>query len=162
MFQEIHRVLKPDGVLFLQLWPFYSSQHGGHAWMTNPEPFAHLRRSPFEVEQALRGRQGTDPTRAADDEFRSLNRITLNGLQRALLLAHLRVAKVAVIGDILHVPVEVGHMNRSPDLAISGVKLLAGAVLTVAELVVTHGDLPQRATKCALTVARCLNNTSGR
>lgn len=124
MFQEIHRVLKPDGLLFLQLWPFYSSQHGGHAWMTIPEPFSHLRRSPFDVEQALRGRQGTDPTRTADDEFRSLNRITLNSLQRALLLAHLRVAKVAVIGDVLHVPPDVAHEPLA-DLAIGGVKLLA-------------------------------------
>ena len=124
MFQEIHRVLKPDGLLFLQLWPFYSSQHGGHAWMTSPEPFAHLRRSPFDMEQALRGRQGTDPTRTAEDEFRSLNRITLNGLQRALLVAGLRVAKVAVIGDVLHVPVDVAHEPLS-DLAIGGVKLLA-------------------------------------
>lgn len=124
MFQEIHRILKPEGVLFLQLWPFYSSQHGGHAWMTIPEPFAHLRRSPFEMEQELRGRQGTDPTRTADDEFRSLNRITLNGLQRALLLAHLRVAKIAVIGEVVHVPLEVAHQPLS-DLAIGGVKLLA-------------------------------------
>jgi SAM-dependent methyltransferase len=124
MFQEIHRILKPDGVLFLQLWPFYSSQHGGHAWMTIPEPFAHLRRSPFDMEQTLRGRQGTDATRTADDEFRSLNRITLDSLQRALLLAHLRVAKVAVIGDVLHVPLEVAHEPLS-DLAIAGVKLLA-------------------------------------
>ncbi len=27
---EIRRVLRPDGVLFLQLWPFYHSQHGAH------------------------------------------------------------------------------------------------------------------------------------
>jgi SAM-dependent methyltransferase len=124
MFQEIYRVLKPDGLLFLQLWPFYSSQHGGHAWMANLEPFAHLRRSPFDTEQALRGRQGTDPTRPADDEFRSLNRITLDELQRALLAAHLRVAKIALVGEVAHVPLEVAHEPLA-DIGIGGVKLLA-------------------------------------
>lgn len=124
MAHEIHRVLKPTGVLFIQLWPFYASQHGGHAWMTIREPFAHLLRSPFEMEHALRGRQGTDPTRTADDEFRSLNRVTLDGLQRALLAAHLRIVKIAVIGDALHIPIELAHEPVS-QLAIGGVKLLA-------------------------------------
>ena len=124
MAHEIHRVLKPTGLLFLQLWPFYASQHGGHAWMTVREPFAHLVRSPSEMEEALRGRQGTDPTRTADDEFRSLNRLTLNGLQRALLVAHLRIAKIELIGDTVHIPWEVSHQSLS-DIAVGGVKLLA-------------------------------------
>jgi SAM-dependent methyltransferase len=124
MLQEVHRILKPDGVFFLQLWPFYSSRHGGHAWMAVSEPFAHLSRSPFELEQRLRGRQGTDPTRTADDEFQSLNRLTLDGLQRALLLAHLRIAKVELLSETVHLPPEIAH-HPLTDLAISGIKLLA-------------------------------------
>jgi SAM-dependent methyltransferase len=124
MFSEIHRILKPDGVLFLQLWPFYGSQHGGHLWLALDEPFAHLSRSVFEVEDELKGKRGTDPSRPADDEFRSLNRITLNGLQRALLAAHLRVAKVELLSEAVHIPPALSFLPLA-DLTISGIKLLA-------------------------------------
>ncbi len=124
MLAEIRRVLKPDGQLFLQLWPFFHSRHGGHAWMSVREPFQHLRLSPFELVEELRGRQGTDPTRTADDEFRSLNRLTVDELQRALLLARLRIAKVQLISETVHIPGDLAH-HRLSDLAISGIKLLA-------------------------------------
>jgi SAM-dependent methyltransferase len=124
MLHEVHRILKPDGVFFLQLWPFFHSQHGGHLWLTIDEPFAHLVRSPFEIEQQLKGEPATDPSRPADDEFRSLNRLTLDSLQRALLAAHLRIAKIELIAEAAHVPAELAHLPIS-ELAISGVKLLA-------------------------------------
>ncbi|HEX3433923.1 MAG TPA: class I SAM-dependent methyltransferase, partial [Solirubrobacteraceae bacterium] len=38
MLNEVHRILKPEGVFFLQLWPFFHSQHGGHLWLTIDEP----------------------------------------------------------------------------------------------------------------------------
>jgi SAM-dependent methyltransferase len=124
MLQEVHRILKPDGIFFLQLWPFFYSQHGGHLWLTIDEPFAQLTRSPFEVEAALKGEPATDPSRPADDEFRSLNRLTLDALQRALLAAHLRIAKIELISEAAHVPASLAHLPIS-ELAISGVKLLA-------------------------------------
>src|SRR5206468_13118666 len=30
LLREVHRVLTDDGVLFIQLWPFYDSEHGTH------------------------------------------------------------------------------------------------------------------------------------
>jgi SAM-dependent methyltransferase len=124
MLQEVHRILKSDGVFFLQLWPFFNSQHGGHLWLTIDEPFAHLTRSPFELEQELKGEPATDPSRPADDEFRSLNRLTLDGLQRALLAARLRIAKIELIAEAAHVPAALAYLPIS-ELAVSGVKLLA-------------------------------------
>jgi SAM-dependent methyltransferase len=124
MLREICRILKPDGVLFIQLWPFFGSPHGGHLWVNVDQPFAHLTRSPFELERALRGRSATDPTRPGDDEFRSLNRITLDGLQRALLLARLRISKVELISEAMHIPPELAHLPLT-DLTISGIKLIA-------------------------------------
>lgn len=32
MLREIRRILRPGGVLFLQLWPFYYSDRGSHLW----------------------------------------------------------------------------------------------------------------------------------
>jgi len=124
MLSEISRVLRPDGFLFLQIWPLFGSRHGGHAWMAVDEPFAHLTRSPFELRDELRGRQGTDPTRTADDEFESLNRLTLDELQRALLLAHLRISKVELVAETVHIPPALAHRPLA-DTVISGVKLLA-------------------------------------
>jgi SAM-dependent methyltransferase len=124
MLREIRRVLKPDGYLFLQLWPFFGSQHGGHLWQNVEEPYAHLLRSPFELNDYLRGKGATDPSRPADDEFRSLNRITVDGLQRAMLASGLRISKVELMSETMHVPPELSHLPLS-DLAISGIKLLA-------------------------------------
>jgi SAM-dependent methyltransferase len=124
MLREIHRILKPEGVFFLQLWPFFYSQHGGHLWLSIEEPFAHLCRSLFAVEQDLRSEPATDPSRSADDEFRSLNRLTLDGLQRALLAARLRIAKIELIAEAAHIPPRLAHLPVS-ELAVSGVKLLA-------------------------------------
>jgi SAM-dependent methyltransferase len=124
MLQEVHRILKSEGVFFLQLWPFFDSQHGGHLWLSVEEPFAHLNRSPFRLEGDLKGKRGTDPSRSADDEFRSLNRITLNDLQRALLAARLRISKVELMAETVHIPAALASFPLA-DLAISGVKLLA-------------------------------------
>jgi SAM-dependent methyltransferase len=124
MLQEVRRILKPEGVFFLQLWPFFGSEHGGHLWLSIDEPFVHLSRSPFRLEDELKGKGGTDPSRSADDEFRSLNRITLNDLQRALLAARLRVSKVELMSETVHIPSALASFPLA-DLAISGVKLLA-------------------------------------
>jgi SAM-dependent methyltransferase len=124
MLREVHRILKPQGTFFLQLWPFFHSQHGGHLWLTTDQPFAHLLHSPFSIEQRLKGEPATDPSRPADDEFRSLNRLTLDSLQRALLAAHLRIAKIELMTEAAHIPAELAHQPIS-ELAVSGVKLLA-------------------------------------
>lgn len=124
MLQEIRRVLKRDGVLFLQLWPFFGSQHGGHLWQSIDQPFAQLSRSPFELVDDLKGKRGTDPSRTAEDEFRSLNRITLDSLQRALLASRLRISKVGLTAETVHIPPALASLPLA-DLAISGIKLLA-------------------------------------
>lgn len=124
MLREVERILKPEGIFFLQLWPFFASQHGGHLWLSLDEPFAQLTRSPFLLEPDLMGRQGTDPSRSADDEFRSLNRMTMDSLQRALLAAHLRIAKIELMAETVHIPPALAHLPIT-DLTVSGVKLLA-------------------------------------
>lgn len=124
MFREVRRILKPDGVFFLQIWPLYYSEHGGHLWQSIREPFPHLAMPHHVVERRLKGRRGTDRRRSGVDEFRSLNRMTLDDLQRALLAAGMRPTKVEVMSETLHVPDSIAHMALS-QLLVSGVKLLA-------------------------------------
>ena len=123
MLREIRRVLKPSGVLFLQIWPLYFSQHGGHLWQSISEPFPHLQHPQHILERRISG-HGTDRSRDAIDELRSLNRLTLDDLQRALLVAGLRPTKVELQAETFHIPEAVAHHSLS-DLAVSGVKLLA-------------------------------------
>jgi SAM-dependent methyltransferase len=126
VLREIRRVLKPEGVFFLQLWPFYFSEHGSHLWHWFPDGFANLRHTDAEVEQRLRADTTTDPawieTKLKDN--RELNRVTLDGLQQAMLVAGLQPTKVEIMSHTMRVSPE---LNRFPlsDLAISGVKLLA-------------------------------------
>jgi SAM-dependent methyltransferase len=124
MFGEIRRVLQPEGVLFLQLWPFYDSEHGGHLWPHYEGPFPHLLRPDEQILGEVEGRQATDPRRSADDEYRSLNKITLDELHRALLANRLIVSKLKLIAQAVHIPPQL--TNRSlADLGIGGIELIA-------------------------------------
>jgi ubiquinone/menaquinone biosynthesis C-methylase UbiE len=124
MFAEIARVLKPGGMLFLQLWPFYYSEHGGHLWPHYDESFPHLLYSNEAVEDHIAGRRATDPAREALDEFHSLNRVTVDQLQRAMLAAGLRTAKLELLAQAVYIPPELSHLPLS-EVGISGAKLLA-------------------------------------
>jgi hypothetical protein len=43
LLAEIRRVLVNDGLLFIQIWPLFFSEHGSHLWPWFDEPFPHLR-----------------------------------------------------------------------------------------------------------------------
>jgi SAM-dependent methyltransferase len=124
---EVRRVLKPDGYLFLQLWPFYESEHGGHLWPHYEGPFPHLLRTDEQILREVDGRQGTDPRRSADDEYRSLNKITLDELHRALLANRFAVAKLKLIAQAVHIPRQLCHRSLA-DLGVGGLELLANPI----------------------------------
>lgn len=124
VLSEVRRVIKPDGVLFLQLWPFYLSEHGGHLWPHYPDPFPHLTRTDEAILDEVAGRRATDPTRTAEDEYQSLNRITLDGLQRALLANQFVVTKLRLLTVAVHIPIRLAHLPLS-DVGIGGVELHA-------------------------------------
>jgi hypothetical protein len=58
------------------------------------------------------------------DEFRLLNRITIDDLHRSVLAAGMEVRKVELLGGATHVPAAANRYSLS-HLAIGGVKLLA-------------------------------------
>lgn len=126
LLREMRRIVRPDGFLFLQIWPLYWSQHGSHLWPWFPEGFAQLDHDDEAIERVLRDRH---PDRTSDvdfvlDEFRNLNRITADGLQQALLAAGWEIAKFELMTGATHV--RAGHARRPlSELGISGIKLLA-------------------------------------
>jgi SAM-dependent methyltransferase len=126
VLSEIRRILRPDGVFFLQLWPFYFSEHGSHLWHWFPDGFANLRHTDEEIEQRLRADTDTSPAWIEQKlkDNRTLNRITLDGLQQAMLVAGLQPVKVELLSHTFRLSPELNRFSLS-DLAISGVKLLA-------------------------------------
>jgi ubiquinone/menaquinone biosynthesis C-methylase UbiE len=126
LLRDIHRVLKPDGALFLQLWPFYYSARGSHLWEWFPEPFHHLLESDEEIAAAMRAsdRHTHEWTEYMLKEFLALNRVTLNDLQRGIVDAGLVIRKVQLIAETWPVPEGVASYPLS-DLGVSGVKLIA-------------------------------------
>jgi SAM-dependent methyltransferase len=128
LLREIRRILDPDGVLMIQVWPFFYSQHGSHLWQYFPEGFAQLLKSSDEIEEAVRADPGPDPewSEVLIEQFRSCNRLTLDELQLGLYAAGFGVRKLELLTGALHLPPGLDRYPLSL-LGVSGVKLLASA-----------------------------------
>jgi SAM-dependent methyltransferase len=129
MLREVRRILKPYGVLFLQVWPFFHSQHGSHLWQYFPEGFVQLLRSRDEIDAAVRAAPGPDPEWAEVliEQFHSCNRLTVDELQRCLFAAGFRVGKLELMSEVVHIPHGLEQLPLSL-VGISGVKLLASSL----------------------------------
>lgn len=125
LMKEMRRIIKPHGCLFLQLFPFYHSAHGGHQWGYHGD-FEHLMRHEDELVAEMRAQPGDDPefTEYMTGEIRHLNRLTVDELQRCLLSAGFHVTKFQLIAPTTRLPIE---LQRYPltQLGVGGIKLLA-------------------------------------
>ena len=126
VFREIRRVLRPQGILMLQIWPLYHSEHGAHLWQCIPDSFVHLYRPATDIEAEVREAATHSPEEIDDflEVFATLNKVTLDDLQRAMLAAPLRVSKIEIQSETVHIPPQLARRSLS-QLGISGVKLLA-------------------------------------
>jgi ubiquinone/menaquinone biosynthesis C-methylase UbiE len=121
---EIRRVLKPEGFLFLQLWPFYFSERGSHLWDWFSEPFHHLVQSEEEIVGKVRAR----PTELAEymiDEYRMLNQVTVDDLGHSLVESGFDVRRLELLSNTVNVPPGLGRRHLLSNLGVAGVKLLA-------------------------------------
>ncbi len=122
---EIRRVLRPDGVLFLQLWPFYHSQHGAHLDEWYPEGFVQFQRDPDAIEaDVLQRAEDEGWAKYKLGEYRTLNELTVDELGHAVEAAGFRITKLQLISERVRLPPEVSGMDLSR-VGISGIMLLA-------------------------------------
>jgi SAM-dependent methyltransferase len=126
LLKEIHRILRPEGVLMIQVYPFFYSQHGSHLPHWYPDGFAQLLYTGDEIVTRVQSEPGPDPqwAEALMAEYQNLNKITLDGLQEALRMGGFRVTKLEVISGPIKIPPEISEVPLSL-VAVEGVKLLA-------------------------------------
>jgi SAM-dependent methyltransferase len=124
VLREVRRILVDDGVLFIQLWPFYHTAHGTHLVDWYPDGFAQFKHANADILRTVRA--AGPPELAAEmlEVYRTLNGITADELQLALWRAGFRIVKVALAAESVHIPDEAAHLPLST-VAISGIKLLA-------------------------------------
>lgn len=127
VLKEVRRVLRHDGVLFLQLWPFFHSQFGSHLRDWFPEGWEHLEKSTEEIAAAVRSSsQHDDPWKEMMlAEFHKLNRITVDDLGFALGEAGFRVRTLQLLTRSIPLPPEPPKEIGLSMLGIEGVELTA-------------------------------------
>ena len=126
LLREMRRIVRDDGVLFLQLWPFYHSHRGSHLWDWFPEPYHHLGQSLEEIEAGVRagGRHGEAWAEYMLAEYRTLNQVTIDELGDAVRAAGFSVRELELITHRSTVPAGLDEFPLSV-LGVGGVKLLA-------------------------------------
>lgn len=125
LLRDVHRVLRPGGVLFIQVWPLWFSEHGSHLWPFFDETFVHLTKTPDEIHRHLHERID-DPALAQSmfDLYESCNRFTVDDIHAALLDAGFGIGKVTLTGASVHVPPVLRPIPLSR-LAVDGCTILA-------------------------------------
>lgn len=125
VMSEIRRVLVTDGLLFIQIWPLFYSEHGSHLWPWFDEGFAHLTLGEHELVDELSKRTGSETlTSSMLDLYGSCNRVTLDELGSALIDAGFYISKVETDQVAVHVPPDLQRMPLSL-ITTAGVKLAA-------------------------------------
>ncbi len=126
VLEEIRRILRPTGHLFLQLWPFYLSAKGSHLWQWFDEDFHHLLANDRDVvaQVAASDRQPKPWADYMIGEFERLNRVTIAELQRAVLIAGFDVVRLELLTSPTMLTPSLARYSWT-DLGISGIKLLA-------------------------------------
>lgn len=123
---EINRILRPDGVMFLQLWPFFHSARGSHLWDWFDDDYPNLLHHEDDVLAHMRANPsgGEGWTEYMIREYRHLNRIDVDELQRSILAAGMVVRRFELLTHTVTIPTELQRYPLS-QLGISGVKLVA-------------------------------------
>lgn len=134
-------VLRPGGVAFIQVEPLYYSAFGSHLQRVLPEPWAHLRLEPAELEARVASFSGQleeeDRDLAASEgatpefkqwllgEYRNLNRITADELTTLFRKTGFEITRSHHGTRPEKPPVELLKQHDEADLVTNEVRFLA-------------------------------------
>ena len=126
LLREVHRILAPGGALFLQLWPFFWSQHGTHLWQWFPDGYANQVHSEEEIRRRIEEDEVTEAgwKQMMLGAYDTLNRFTVNDLEASLIDAGFEIKRFQLLTDTIQVP-DGAEWRSAIDRSISGVKLVA-------------------------------------
>jgi cyclopropane fatty-acyl-phospholipid synthase-like methyltransferase len=125
-FEKIKRVLRPQGVMFLQTTPLYYSAEGSHLKPWVPAPWAHLSMQQSLLYEALRRK--TDSEEQANHlqwVYETLNRVTAPQLLRAARRAGFEILREYTTSDDMEIPLEVKERYNESVLRTNQLVFLA-------------------------------------
>ena len=129
VLREMHRVLKPDGKVFVQVYPWFYSRYGSHLTDWIHEPFFHVTQSEEWVKSRLdqfvstSGRTDGFIDVYMYSEYKNLNRISPSLLYKVARECGFVIAKARIIShdeDLSQAPAGV----EFADLMIAGTMML--------------------------------------
>jgi SAM-dependent methyltransferase len=128
---EVRRVLRDDGLAFIQVHPWYHCYWGSHLSDFIPEPYFHLKRPLDWIREQLEEYVSERPE-SRDmilnymySQYRILNGYSANRFYRDVVNAGFQVMKAKLISyelDLTHAPPD----TEFSDLMICGTKMLLG------------------------------------
>ncbi|MFZ2727728.1 MAG: methyltransferase domain-containing protein, partial [Methylococcaceae bacterium] len=138
---EVYRVLRPNGVFFLQIEPFYSSPFGSHLQRLIDEPWAHLLSDEKSYLQRIKTAKDTVSDSEKDimyrendfeqvknyliDEYKTLNKMTINELLTKVLKAGFHILSIETTQVLqLDIPPALLAQYSEYDLLTNEIKLV--------------------------------------
>ncbi len=126
IMNEVYRILKPQSYFFIQIWPMYYSENGGHLWHWDPTPFSHLLNSREKLKNLLS--LDKDTSQEVKDaclvDYDTLNKITIEKLANALKFSGFEIRKLRLNSGEPVIPPSLQSIPIE-DLVVSEVMLLA-------------------------------------
>ena len=126
IISEVYRILKPQSYFFIQVWPMYYSENGGHLWYWDSTPYSHLLKSRDELQEILALDKDTsdEVKKACMIDYDTLNKLTLKKLTNALKFSGFEIRKLKLVSGEPVIPPSLQNLPVE-DLIIAEIKLLA-------------------------------------
>jgi len=125
ILSDIHTVLRPGGIFFVQVNPLYFSKNGAHLWSAMPRPWEHLSGN-LAVEVRLRENKSLSRAEKARaiSLHKSLNQLRLSDFERYFKQAGFTVESQRLARGSEMPPANLLTRFDSDDLLIEGFQMI--------------------------------------
>ena len=124
-FKRLKRVLRPNGIMFLQTTPLYYSAEGSHLKPWVPAPWSHLQMQQDLLYAALSEKTTKEQFEHLRFVYKSLNRATAPGLIRAAEASGFKIVREYRTSDEIPIPDELKEIYVEDTLRTNQLVFLA-------------------------------------